>query len=265
MMGDALLALLAEPRTDLTVTTWNVCAGTNPACALYRQTPAELAHNIGQYVTGQPGPPDVIFLQEFCTGAGSALELWLEQRTGRRWTVGSWGLTAPGGGPYACHPDRLGRSRGAQSVTVAVADDAVTFQGYPLASPPWYAGRGVLCATLPARKVRACATHLSSGAAADDRQPGAPYRTRQLERLLAVAARPGYRGVLGGDLNTTPRRRIIAPLYRAYEECDPRRRWTRAGKKLDYLFAPKGTVRGCRLDRSTTLSDHQPLTVKVAL
>jgi endonuclease/exonuclease/phosphatase family metal-dependent hydrolase len=36
-----------------------------------------------------------------------------------------------------------------------------------------------------------------------------------------------------------------------------------AGKQLDYLFAPKGTVGRCHLDQSTKLSDHQPLTVKV--
>jgi endonuclease/exonuclease/phosphatase family metal-dependent hydrolase len=227
--------------------------------------PAELAQNIGHYALSRPAKPEVILLQEFCTGAGATLEQWLEQRTGRGWTVASWGLTAPGGKPYACHPDRLGRPRGTQSVTIAVADEAVTFRSYPLASPPWYAGRGVLCATVPSRKAHVCATHLSSGAAADDRQPGAPYRTKQLRRLLAVAAKPGYRSVFGGDLNTTPRRRIMAPLYLAYDECDPRRRWTRAGTKLDYLFAPKGTVRSCRLDRRTTLSDHQPLTVKVAL
>ncbi|MFI6735683.1 endonuclease/exonuclease/phosphatase family protein [Nonomuraea sp. NPDC050451] len=281
MVGPVLLlvaGLLAAPaRAELSVMTWNVCAGTNSACPLYRASPLELAQSIGGYAV-KNGPPDVIFLQEFCTGAAGTLELWLEQRTGRNWTIGSWGLTSHDGTPYACHPDRLGRPRGAQSIAVAVAGDA-TFETDPLPAPPWYVTRAVLCATVPARKVRACGTHLSSGRADDDRRPGAPYRTRQIRRLLEIAAKPGLRTILGGDLNVSPPdsgygsaagRRAVAPLYRAYQECDQRGarrtgRQTREGKKLDYLFAPKGTVRGCRVAKDVTLSDHKPVHVKVAL
>lgn len=282
MVGPVLLLvaglLTAPPRAELSVMTWNVCAGTNSACPLYRAGALELAQSIGGYAI-KNGPPDVIFLQEFCTGAAGTLELWLEQRTGRNWTIGSWGLTSHDGTPYACHPDRLGRPRGAQSIAVAVAGDAATFEAHPLPAPPWYVTRAVLCATVPARKVRACGTHLSSGRADDDRQPGAPYRTRQIRRLLEIAAEPGHRTILGGDLNVAPPdsgygsaagRRAVAPLYRAYEECDQRGtrrtgRWTREGKKLDYLFAPEGTVRSCRVGRDMTLSDHKPVHVKVAL
>lgn len=255
--------------------TWNVCTGTNAGCRFYRASAIELAGNIGRQV---PARTDVIFLQEFCTGAAGTLELWLEQRTGRPWTVGSWGLTTRDGKPYACHPDRLGRPRGAQSIAVAVAGDAVTFEIHPLPAPPWYVERAAICAAIPAVKVRACGTHLSSGGAYDDRQPGAPYRTKQLQRLMEVAAKPGYRTVVGGDLNVSPPdsgygsaagHRAVAPLYRAYQECDQRgaRRtggWTREGKKLDYLFAPKGSVRRCHVAREVTWSDHKPVHIEVA-
>lgn len=281
MVGQVLLlvaGLLAAPaRTDLSVMTWNVCTGTNSDCPFYRAGPVELANTIGTYALNQPIKPDVIFLQEFCTGADGALELWLEQRTGRKWTIGSWGLVSHDGSPYACHPDRLGRPRGAQSIAVAVAGEA-TFAVHPLPAPPWYVKRAALCATIPARKVHACGTHLSSGAQYDDRRPGAPYRTRQIRRLLEIAAKPGHRTVLGGDLNVAPPdsgygsaagRRAVAPVYRAYEECDQRGRHrtgrrTREDKKLDYLFAPKGTVRRCHVERDVTLSDHKPVYVKLA-
>ncbi|MGI5289289.1 endonuclease/exonuclease/phosphatase family protein [Nonomuraea polychroma] len=283
MLGHVLLlvagSLVVPAPAGLSVMTWNVCTGTNSACRLYRATAIELAETIGTYALNQPIKPDVIFLQEFCTGATGTLELWLEQRTGRRWTIGSWGLPSGDGAPYACHPDRLGRPRGAQSIAVAVAGDAAAFAIHPLPAPSWYVKRAALCVTIPARKVHACGTHLSSGAQYDDRQPGAPYRTRQLRRLLEIAAKPGHRTVVGGDLNVSPPdsgygsaagRRAVVPFYRAYQECDQRGarrtgRWTREGKKIDYLFAPKGTVRRCHVDRRVTLSDHKPVYVKVAL
>ncbi|WP_052422894.1 endonuclease/exonuclease/phosphatase family protein [Nonomuraea candida] len=281
MVGHVLLLLAsllpAEPAV-LPVMTWNVCTGTNSACRLYRASTVELAEQIGRRALARR--TEVIFLQEFCTGADGALEGWLEQRTGRRWTLGSWGLTNRDGTPYACHPDRLGRPRGAQSIAVAVAgDDPVRYEVHPLPAPPWFVKRAAICADLPARKVRACGTHLSSGAGYDDRQPGAPYRTKQLRRLLEISAAPGYRSVVGGDLNVSPPdsgqgsaagRRAVAPFYRQYQECDQRggRRtggWTREGKKLDYLFAPKGGVRGCHVERDVTLSDHKPVHLRVAL
>ncbi|MEV0825996.1 endonuclease/exonuclease/phosphatase family protein [Nonomuraea rubra] len=273
-MSPSVTALSA---TTLSAMTWNVCTGTNSNCRLYRAGAVELAGHIGEQALARRA--EVIFLQEFCTGATGTLELWLERRTGRRWTIGSWGLTGQDGAPYACHPDLLGRPRGAQSIAVAVAGDAVAFEIHPLPAPPWYVKRAAICADVPAKKVRACGTHLSSGSAYDDRQPGAPYRTKQLERLLEISAKPGYRSLVGGDLNVSPPdsgygsaagRRAVAPFYRAYQECDQRDgrrtgRWTREGKKLDYLFAPKGSVRRCHVERGVTLSDHKPAHIEVTL
>ncbi|MGV9302201.1 endonuclease/exonuclease/phosphatase family protein [Nonomuraea sp. NPDC003727] len=282
----AVLALLppaavAETRTAVAVMTWNVCTGTNPACGLYRADAPQLVQAIGEYAVNQPIRPDVIFLQEFCTGADSALELGLRQRTGRKWTVRSFALTSNTGAPYACHPDKLGRPRGTQSITVAVAADTATFQSLPLTTPPWYVKRAVLCATIPAKRVHACGTHLSVGTAYDDRQPGAPYRTRQIKELMAYAAKPGYHSVFGGDLNVAPPdstngsaagRRAIMPAYQAYRECDQRGssrtgRWTHSAgerrKKLDYLFVTKGGTRRCHVPPPTSMSDHTPLYLRV--
>ncbi|MEU7003983.1 endonuclease/exonuclease/phosphatase family protein [Nonomuraea sp. NPDC046570] len=263
----------AQAPTPLSVMTWNVCAGTNPACPMYGRSVHELARSIGEQAVSQPIRPDVIFLQEFCAGATQPLEQWLELSTGRPWTARSADLTGPDGRPYACHPDRAGRPRGAQSVTVAVAGPAPAFTIHPLDSPPWYVKRSALCAAIPARRINACAAHLSSGLPNDDPQPGAPYRTRQVRQLLAAAARPGHRAVLGGDLNLTPARAAVRPAYRAYDECDTGRaaRWThqRAGdgvtRKLDYLFAPAGSVRGCHVDRWAAASDHRPVYLKAVL
>ncbi|WP_143590361.1 endonuclease/exonuclease/phosphatase family protein [Thermoactinospora rubra] len=243
--------------------TWNVCAGTNSACPLYRGGVHELGWRVARYAVGRPIKPDVIFLQEFCSGAGAPLERWLEELTGRPWSVSSWGLVAADGSPYACHPDYQGRDRGAQSVTVAVAQDAARFEAHPLSSPPWYVRRAALCAAYAG--IRVCGTHLSSGRADDDRQPGAPYRTRQVEELLALKA-----GLLGGDLNLTPGHPALRGAYRTYRECDPRNRWTytasgktasgkAASRKLDYLFAAR--VKRCHLGPADAPSDHRPLYV----
>ncbi|GAA3443799.1 hypothetical protein Pve01_35380 [Planomonospora venezuelensis] len=141
----------------------------------------------------------------------------------------------------------------------------------------------MLCATIPAKRIHACGAHLSSGTANDDRERGAPYRTRQIKELMSHSARPGYRTVFGGDLNVIPPnsgdggaagRRTVMSAYRAYQECDQHGagrtgRWTHSGgkvrKKLDHLFAPPGSVRLCRIGQLTPLSDHRPLYIKLAL
>ncbi|WP_101790711.1 endonuclease/exonuclease/phosphatase family protein [Nonomuraea indica] len=272
---------VAETRTELAVMTWNVCTATNSACGLYRADAARLARTVGEYATSRPIRPDVLFLQEFCSGADQALEAGLRQRTGRTWLVRSWSLTSAAGAPYTCHPDWQGRPRGVQSIAIAVAADTATFQAHPLPAPPWYVRRAVLCATIAAKRVHACGTHLSVGTAYDDREPGAPYRTRQIRRLMAVAAKPGHHSVFGGDLNVAPPdsgtgsaagRRAVAPVYRAYRECDQRGtgrtgRWTHSAgdrrKKLDYLFAPRGSVLRCHVAAATPLSDHRPVYLAV--
>ncbi|NUR83050.1 MAG: hypothetical protein HOY71_03065 [Nonomuraea sp.] len=238
---------------EAVVVTWNLCAGTNPACPLFRATGPEMARAVAAVVPRDAG---VVFLQESCTGGDAALRGQLEAATGRAWVVRSVGLTRPDGSPYRCHPDLLGRDRGTQAVTVAVADPAARFATYRLSSPPWSAVRYALCATAP---VRACTSHLSSGLSWDDHQPGAPYRNKQVRELMAAA---GPRAVVGGDLNLRPH--SLAAVYQGRQECDPRRRATHeGGNKLDYLFAPKGTVRGCRVVRGAP-SDHRPLVLRTA-
>ncbi|MEU6722932.1 endonuclease/exonuclease/phosphatase family protein [Nonomuraea wenchangensis] len=251
MIGHILIAaLLSTPTTPapaLHVMTWNVCAGTNSACPLHGRSTAELAWHVAVLAT----ETDAIFLQEFCTGADADLERELEARTGRAWTVKSAPLTHPDGSPYQCHPDRTGRPRGTQSVTLAVAGDDARFEVHPLTSPPWGPRRYALCTAGRAF----CTTHLSSGMANDDRQQGAPYRHAQLRELLKLGA-----DVVGGDLNLVPRAAAIA--YQGRDECDPRNRWTYATRKrkIDYLFAGDGRVRRCFLDYARgTWSDHVPL------
>jgi endonuclease/exonuclease/phosphatase family metal-dependent hydrolase len=283
----AALTVWAPPapaRAELSVMTWNVCTATNPVCGLYRADEHELARRIAERAVSGPIRPEVIFLQEFCTGAARAVELRLERATGRAWSMRWWALTSADGAPYPCRPDRRGRSRGAQSIAVAVAEPehAVDFTVHPLPAPPWYVRRAAQCVTIRARRVHACGAHLSAGTRYDDRGPGAPYRTRQIARLLALAAKPGHHVVFGGDLNVAPPDAAphrpggdaVAPAYRDYAECDqagPARtgRWTYHGDgiraKLDYLFAARGRIRACHLPEADRLSDHRPLYMRVAL
>ncbi|WP_433367830.1 hypothetical protein [Streptosporangium sp. CA-115845] len=105
--------------------------------------------------------------------------------------------------------------------------------------------------------------------------------------MLAVAAKPGYRAVFGGDLNLAPpdsgqstavKRRILAPVYAAYAECDQNGdrdgRWTEkhvredggvSKRKLDYLFAPRGSVTRCHVAQEAASSDHKPIYLRAKL
>ncbi|MGW0484118.1 endonuclease/exonuclease/phosphatase family protein [Nonomuraea sp. NPDC003214] len=237
---------------SLHVMTWNLCAGTNSNCPLFRRTTAELAWHVAVLAT----KADVIFLQEFCTGADGDLKRELEARTGRAWSVKSAGLARPDGSPYQCHPDRNGRPRGTQSVTLAVAERNARFGVHALTSPPWSARRYAVCTADRAW----CTAHFSSGAHYDDKQKGAPYRHKQLRELFELG-----RGVVGGDLNLVPR--DAATAYRGRDECDPRKRWTYVTRKrkIDYVFAGDGRMRRCFVDYARKgWSDHVPLHAWVA-
>ncbi|MFI6316498.1 endonuclease/exonuclease/phosphatase family protein [Nonomuraea sp. NPDC050556] len=240
------VTLPAQPQV-IQVMTWNACAGTYSSCPLFRRSTAELAWHVAVLAT----KADVVFLQEFCTGADADLERELESRTGRSWSVKSAGFTRPDGSPYECAPDWTGRSRGTWSVTMAVAEPDARFEVHPLTSPPWATRRFAICTA--GRTF--CTAHLSSGSVYDDRQKGAPYRHQQLRELLALS-----RGVVGGDLNLTPR--AAATAYDGRDECDPRNRWTYVTRKrkIDYVFAADGRMRGCFVDRARAgWSDHVPL------
>ncbi|MFI7048919.1 endonuclease/exonuclease/phosphatase family protein [Streptosporangium sandarakinum] len=240
------LSVQAQPPL-LHVMTWNVCAGTNAGCALFRRSNAELAWHVAVLAT----EADVVFLQEFCTGADADLEHELERRTGRNWSVRSAGLMYSDGSPYQCLPDRNGRPRGVLSVTLAVAGTDTGLVVHALTSPPWGARRYAVCTA----DRTFCTAHFSSGSSYDDRQKGRPYRHIQLRELFKLG-----RGVIGGDLNLVPR--DAAAAYKGRDECDPRRRWTYVTRKrkIDYVFASEGRVRKCFVDYArSTWSDHVPL------
>ncbi|MFF0307485.1 endonuclease/exonuclease/phosphatase family protein [Streptosporangium sp. NPDC004379] len=127
------------------------------------------------------------------------------------------------------------------------------------------------------RALSLCAAHLSSALSADD--PDGRYRARQVSELLAAAARPGYRSVLGGDLNLTPPDSpagpvpdALAPVYEAYQGCDqPAHGGARTGvptsgnSKIDYIFGPKSAGYRCRVDTSDTGSDHKPIYATITI
>lgn len=284
----AATALPAKAEASaVSVMTWNVCASHNPECFFYGKSTEEVAWKVGWYAVNLPIKPDVILLQEFCSGGTATLEQWLEKKTGRSWTARSSIVMSADGTPKSCVADQKGRARGYLSVAVAVADNAATFQAHPLTSPSWYQKRTALCAAIPASKVNVCGTHLSAGLPFDDRQPGAPFRTKQVKELMAAAAKPGYRAIFGGDLNAVPpdsgqgkpaERKVLLPAYAAYSECDQGAgrtgRWTETHVrddggvtevKLDYLFAPKGSVTQCIVEQQAASSDHKPLLVRVTL
>jgi endonuclease/exonuclease/phosphatase family metal-dependent hydrolase len=288
MIAHALwAAVLALPTTGtaapppISVMTWNICASHNTECFFYGANHQDVAWKVAWYARSLAIKPDVIMLQEFCSGGTGTLERTLEEKTGRTWTVRSATIKSADGTAKTCASQTgSGASRGNYSIALAVADSAPTISEHALTSPSWYQRRVALCATIPAKKARVCGAHLSSGLSYDDHQAGAPYRTKQVQELMAVAANSsGNRPIIGGDLNARPpggaggtaaERAVTTRLYDAYQECDQQgdvrngRATHDNGLKLDYLFAPKGTVTGCFVEQQAASSDHKPVYIKVS-
>lgn len=116
--------------------------------------------------------------------------------------------------------------------------------------------RNVLLATSALLPFRVATTHPSP------RPHVAEHQVRAtLDWLDARAA--GKPIVLAGDLNLSPRREVLDPLYRTHQEVDRCPRWLprpthRGLRKLDYVFVPRDRLRidGRSIRCRPGLSDH---------
>ncbi|GAA3840604.1 hypothetical protein GCM10022226_73860 [Sphaerisporangium flaviroseum] len=264
----------------VSVMSWNICSN-NSACPLYRATTGTVAGTVAGAATNSFAP-DALLLQEFCEKDAKPLELELEGRTGRGWDVryapiqyllSGTAVTAQ----KVCVPDVNNVDRGSYGIALAVPDVNTWYAAAPLTSPPGYEQRTALCAVVESKALNLCAAHFSSGLSTDD--PDGSYRVQQVSELLASAAKPGYRSVLGGDLNLTPPDSpsgpvpgALAPVYAAYQECDQsahsgarRGTPTAGGSKIDYIFGPRSAGYQCQVGTSNTSSDHKPIYATITI
>ncbi|WP_406340728.1 endonuclease/exonuclease/phosphatase family protein [Streptomyces sp. NBC_00648] len=252
----------ASPRA-IKALTWNVCADNNKDCGFYHTTAGPLADQIVARAKAA-GTPDVILLEEFCEKFAKPVEQALETQLGGGWDVrfAPVQYQVPGTDIKArknCQPDPSGADRGAYGVALAVPEENTWYRAYELPSPPGVEQRTALCATVASWAAEVCAAHFSTGGPGYD-DPYRTYQPQQADTLRRAASLPGYRPLLGGDLNATPSTGVLGTLYSAYEECDARsatpNRPTAGTIKIDYLFGG-GTWSGCGVAPDTGSSDHR--------
>jgi endonuclease/exonuclease/phosphatase family metal-dependent hydrolase len=264
----------------VSVMSWNICSN-NSACPLYRATTTALANTVAAAATSSFSP-DILLLQEFCEKDAKPLELELEERTGSGWDVRFAPIQYLLAGTATraqkvCVPDGNNVDRGSYGIALAVPDLNTWYARTELTSPSGYEQRTALCAVIESKALNFCAAHLSSGLSTDD--PSGSYRVRQVSELLAAAAKPGYRSVIGGDLNLTPPDSpagpvpdALAPMYAAYEECHQSAYGgartgapTAGSSKIDYVFGPQAASYQCRVGTTNTNSDHKPIYATITL
>ncbi|OAR23286.1 hypothetical protein A8W25_27740 [Streptomyces sp. ERV7] len=252
----------ASPRA-IKALTWNVCADNNKNCGFYHTAAGPLAEEITARAKAA-GNPDVILLEEFCEKLAKPVELALETELGGGWDVrfAPVQYEVPGTKVKArknCQPDASGADRGAYGVALAVPEENTWYRAVELPSPPGVEQRTALCATVASWAAQVCAAHFSTGGPGYD-DPERVFQPQQAQALRQAASLPGYRPLLGGDLNAAPSTGVPATLYSAYEECDAHsatpNRPTAGSSKIDYLFGG-GTWSGCGVATDTGSSDHR--------
>ncbi|MEV0611881.1 endonuclease/exonuclease/phosphatase family protein [Nonomuraea sp. NPDC050404] len=257
----------AAQARDLKVMSWNVCAN-NGDCPMYATTESEFAATVTA-AADAAGRPQVIFLQEFCEKLAKPLELALEARPGSGgWDVRFAPIQHEVTGTGLPARKTCAKNRGAYGVALAVPDENTWYEAVELPSPPGKEQRTALCATVESWAVIACTAHFSTGGTGYD-DPGRTYQVRQVAALTdALAARPGFRPIFGGDLNATPAvtpqtggAPVLNGFYERHTECDQGTdRPTKDDLKLDYLFAPRNASwTSCAIATSTGPSDHHAI------
>ncbi|MFI6514623.1 endonuclease/exonuclease/phosphatase family protein [Spirillospora sp. NPDC050679] len=257
----------APAPASVTAVTWNVCGDAEPGCRLGSQ-PAELTRRIAQQarttvVGGRKVRPDVLFLQEVCSGHLTALGKTASM-DGWTWAFASNGKA--GGKPRACV-----NGQGQYGVALGVRVRPMTDVRQVRLPAPQAHGRATVCATVKAWRTRLCSTQLSSARWDDD--PRGEWRRKQVRQLATLVGHG--RVVIAGDFTERPQSKTLDPLYRDYAECDqgpdPRdgaktlQDWQgRAVEKTDYLFTTKSASVSCGVATTPTqFSDHRPMSARV--
>ncbi|ALV38137.1 endonuclease/exonuclease/phosphatase family protein [Streptomyces sp. CdTB01] len=229
------------------VMTWNIC---NPC----KSGETDLAAEIAALA------PQVIGLQESCTGEVERIRNYLKSRHGLDYHVEygtvlrSWGRC--GGAPWK--PGGYGEA----ILSAAPMTDAVAVE-YPDGGSE---DRGYMAVTtkVGGRQVRVFNTHL-----AERRQES--VRAEQVDVLAKAVARH-HSAIVMGDFNAVPYASELGPMWRLATDTDPKCRPSSAEgckpttdwqSKFDYIFLRGVDARGHHV-RPSAYSDHHMLYTDLA-
>ncbi|MEV7556898.1 endonuclease/exonuclease/phosphatase family protein [Streptomyces sp. NPDC089795] len=258
----------AGTADDVSVATWNMCGVRQWSC----EKTGGPKEKLGQLrdLIGDSGV-QVLLLQEVCSedlvsfarGLGpqwrSAFEPYAEvDADGSRTSV-----------------DCTGQGKGQAGYALLAGSELTDVEAIPTEQPTVGLHRGILCARVPAQRVRVCNAHVSLRES-DDEHPDWDFRDDQLSSLFAAASTDPAT-VFGGDFNSPPpggdknknTSAWIWPTeaYTTYRECDQKgssrsgRTTLKDGMKIDYLFTRLPRT-GCEVV-DTKASDHRPLVMRV--
>ncbi|MCX4718511.1 endonuclease/exonuclease/phosphatase family protein [Streptomyces virginiae] len=256
----------AGTADDVSVATWNMCGVRQWGCEK-TGGPKEKLGQLRELI--DDSGVQVLLLQEVCSedltsfarALGpqwqSAFEPYAEvDATGRRASV-----------------DCTGQGKGQAGYGLLAGSQLTDVEAIPTEQPTVGLHRGILCARVPAQRLRVCTAHLSLRES-DDEHPDWDFRDDQLSSLFAAASTDAGT-VFGGDFNTPPpvgdknTSAWIWPreAYSTYRECDQKgskragRATLKDGTKIDYLFTQLPRT-ACEVV-DTKASDHRPLVMRV--
>lgn len=256
----------AGKADEVTVATWNMCGVRQWSCEK-TGGPKEKLRQLSELI-GDSGV-QVLLLQEVCSEDLQSFARALGPQWHTAFEPYAEVDSAGGRKAVGC----TGQGRGEAGYGLLAGSPLSDVEAIPTEQPTVGLHRGILCARVPAQRLRVCNAHLSLRES-DDEHPDWDFRDDQLSSLVAAASTDAAT-VFGGDFNSPPPvgdRNTSAWIwpseaYTTYRECDQKgsskkgRATLKDGTKIDYLFT--------RLPRTacevvdTKASDHRPLVMRV--
>ncbi len=253
---------------DVSVATWNMCGVRQWSCEK-TGGPKEKLKQLRDLI--DDSGVQVLLLQEVC----SEDLVSFARDLGPQWQSAfePYGEVDAAGSRRSV--DCTGQGKGQAGYGLLAGSQLTDVEAIPTEQPTVGLHRGILCARVPAQRVRVCNAHLSLRES-DDEHPDWDFRDDQLSSLVAAASTDAAT-VFGGDFNTPPpvgdknknTSAWIWPTetYTTYRECDQKgssragRATLKDGTKIDYLFTRLPRT-GCEVV-DTKASDHRPLVMRV--
>ncbi|MFG2341199.1 endonuclease/exonuclease/phosphatase family protein [Streptomyces yangpuensis] len=251
---------------DVSVATWNMCGVQQWNCDRTggpKDKFQQLRNLIGN------SDVRVLLLQEVCSEDLSSSAL----RLGPEWNTVFEPYAEVDSAGTRTAVQCTGQGRGQAGFALLAASRLEDVELIPTEQPTVGLHRGILCARVPAQRLRVCNAHISLRES-DNEHPDWDFRDDQLGSLFAAASTDD-RTIVGGDFNSPPPAGDRNPsawvwpseAYTTFRECDQKgsSRKARAthtdGTKIDYLFTALPRT-GCEVV-DTKASDHRPLVMRV--
>ncbi|MER6444174.1 endonuclease/exonuclease/phosphatase family protein [Streptomyces venezuelae] len=257
----------AGTADQVSVATWNMCGVRQWSCEK-TGGPKEKLQQLRDLV----GDSDVqvLLLQEVC----SEDLLSFARSLGPQWNSAFEPYAEVDSAGRRAAVDCTGQGRGQAGYGLLAGSPLTDVEAIPTEQPTVGLHRGILCARVPAQRLRVCNAHLSLRES-DDEHPDWDFRDDQLSSLVAAASTDAAT-VFGGDFNSPPPvgdRNTSAWIwpseaYDTYRECDQKgdsrkgKATHKDGTKIDYLFTQLPRT-ACKVV-DTKASDHRPLVMRVS-